>query len=123
MLYETLNQPQLLFYYIILGFCSGLFFDAGNFIKFLCSNKKFANIIFDIISTSLVMMAFIAFNGYINYGIIRLALVLSFATSFTIERFTLGKLLAKFYTSCYNAFERIIKRIKKTKKDETNKNN
>ena len=120
MLYETLNQPHILFILILAGFLSGIIFDVVNFIKFLCGNKKVVAIILDFLGTSLSLAILFFVNLNVNYGLIRLYPAIIFLLSFSIERFTLGKIVAKFYLSCYNTFIKFIDKLKK-KKNETNK--
>lgn len=122
MLYQTLQQPRLLLYFLIIGFVGGLIFDIGNFIKFLFSNKKIPCIILDFIQTSICLLLIFFFNLKLNYGIIRLFPFVCFMFSFIIERYTLGKLIAKIYLSCYNLFIKINKKIWRNKNAKTNKN-
>ena len=121
MLYETLAQPLLFLYFLILGFAGGIIFDICNFIKFLCANKKFACVLFDLIGSSACLFLIFFFNLKLCYGVLRVFPYLIFIISFCVERFTLGKFVAKFYTSCYNYLEKLKQRITRHK-DETNKN-
>ena len=122
MLYETLNQPKLLIIFIIVGFGCGLVYDIGNFIKFLFNNKKIANVILDIIETSVVLSVVFIVNLNFNYGQIRLFPILIFLIFFVIERYTIGKIIAKIYISCYNLLTKLNKKIwSKLKHDKTNK--
>lgn len=122
MLYQTLQQPRLLLYFLILGLVGGLIFDLGNFIKFLFLNKKIPCIILDIIETLLCLFIIFYCNLKLNYGIIRLFPFICFMFSFIIERYTFGKLIAKIYLSCYNLLIKINKRIWRNKNAKTNKN-
>ena len=124
MLYQTLNQPYLLLIYLTVGFCCGFIFDVGNFIKFLCANKKFSNFILDIVQTSICLILSYKTNLKINYGEIRLIYVILIILAFLCQRLIIGKIVAKFYFKCYNTFERVKKKIwRKTKDDQTNKTN
>ena len=124
MLYETLSQPKLFFIFLILGILGGFVFDVGNYIKFLFNNKKISNTILDIIEISICLFLIFICNLKFNYGLIRLFPILIFTLSFSIERITLGKIIAKFYLSCYNMFNKINKRLwGKLKNDKTNKTN
>ena len=120
MLYETLNQPFLLLSFFLLGALGGVIFDVGNFVKFLCLNKKFACIFFDIIETCCCLYLIFIFNLKLNYGVLRLFPAIIFMTSFSLERLTIGKIVAKFYICCYNLLEKLKKRKPNT--NETNKN-
>lgn len=123
MLNETLNQPYLLLTFLIVGLIGGLIFDIGNFIKFLCSNKKIPSVCIDIVQTSLCLTLILFTNLYFNYGLIRLFPIVCFLTSFSVERFTLGKLIAKIYNACYNGLTKLKEKIwRKVKNAKTNKN-
>lgn len=123
MLSETLNQPKLLIIFLILGIIGGLIFDVGNFIKFLFANKKVPSVILDFIQTTICLSLIFIVNVKFNYGDLRLFPVICFLLSFTIERFTIGKLIAKIYLTCYNFLTKLNKRIWRKKKDaKANKN-
>ena len=121
MLYETLNQPYLFFLFIIVGFFSGIVFDIGNYIKFLFGNKKVPSFFIDFLQTSIVLIILFFTNLKHNYGQFRLFVCVVFLFSFLLQRNTLGKVVAKFYLSCYNMLNKLINKPKK-KNDETNKN-
>lgn len=124
MLYETLSQPLLLIIFIICGIISGFIFDIGNFIKFLCSSKKFPCFVIDIIETFFSLTILFLSNLKFNYGLIRIFPLIIFILAFTIERLTIGKLVAKIYLSCYNFIIKLNKRIwSKFKNGKTNKTN
>lgn len=122
MLYATLNQPYLLLIFLLIGFASGLVFDIGNFIKFLCANKKIPSIILDVFETSICLVILFFSNLKYNLGQIRLFPLLVFFIFFSLERLTLGKMVAKIYLSCYNLFDKFKKRMFKKNTNETNKN-
>lgn len=122
MLYETLNQPSILLIFLITGLLSGLVFDVGNFVKFLCSNKKVPKVILDFIETFFILCIFFKVNLQFNYGVFRFFPIIIFLLSFTIERFTIGKLVAKFYLSCYNCLTKLNKLLwRKLKNGKTKK--
>ena len=123
MLYQTLNHPKLLIVFLILGLVGGLVFDVGNFIKFLFANKKVPSIILDIIQTFICLALIFVTNVKLNYGIIRLFPFVIFMTAFSIERYTISKLIAKIYLSCYNLIIKLNKRSWRRKKNaKVNKN-
>lgn len=107
--------------FLLVGFLSGIIFDVGGFIKFLCSNKKAPCLVIDFISTLICLCILFFANLFLNYGQIRLFPYAIFLISFSLERFTLGMLLAKMYLSCYNTFNKILNKLKK-KNNETDKN-
>lgn len=123
MLYETLNHPSLFLIFMLVGLCGGLIFDLGNFIKFLFYNKKIPCIILDVLQTSLALALLFLTNLHTNYGQIRLFPAIIFLLAFSLERQTLGKLIAKLYNSCYNLLKQLNKRIWRKKNDKTNKAN
>jgi len=122
-LYETLNQPRLFVIFICFGIICGLIFDIGNFIKFLCANKKFACVFIDLIQTSLSLGIIFYVNLKYNYGLFRLYPYIIYGVAFAIERFTLGKVIAKIYLVCYNFFVKIKNKLwRKSKNAQTDKN-
>lgn len=112
MLYETLSQPKLLLVFIIFGFLSGFVFDISNFIKVLSKNNKIVNIILDFVSTVINLGLLFLVNLTYNYGEFRAFAIAVYEFGFTIQRFTLGKLLAKLFLWCYNAFVKGISKLK-----------
>lgn len=116
MLNETLNQPHLLLIFLVVGLVGGIVFDIGNFIKFLFSNKKVPSVILDIIQTALCMALIYVVNIKFNYGELRLFPFVCFLMAFSLERFTIGKLIAKIYLSCYNFFTKLVKKLWSKKK-------
>lgn len=121
MLYETLSQPKLLIIFVVIGFCCGIIFDFGNFIKFLCSNKKISNILIDILQTSIILFILFIFNLNYNFGLIRFFPILIFILVFYLERYTFGKLFAKLYLSCYNLIIKLNNKFWRKKYDKANK--
>lgn len=105
MLFETQLHLSLLLIFLIAGLLGGVIFDIGNFIKFLFANKKIACVIIDIFETLIAGCVFLYSNINFNYGLIRAFPVIIYFLSFALERFTLGKLVAKIYLSCYNALK------------------
>ncbi len=124
MLNETLNQPTLLVIFLLLGLVGGLIFDLGNFVKFLFLNKKIPCVILDFLETSACLGLLFLVNLKFNFGSIRFFPLVCFLFSFVVERFTLGKLIAKIYLSCYNLLKKLNKRIwRKRKNAKADKNN
>lgn len=124
MLYETLSHPKLFIFFLFCGLLGGIVFDIINFIKFLFCNKKITNFIFDIVETLFCLLLIFYTNLKFNYGLLRLFPILIFLISFSIERYTLGKIIAKIYLSCYNKLIFINNYVRgKFKHDKTNKTN
>ena len=113
MLYETLSHPFLLLVFLLAGILGGLVFDIGNFVKFLFANKKVPSVIIDFIQTIICCLMLFFVNLKYNYGLFRLFPIIIFLTSFALERFTLGKIIAKFYNLCYNFFTNLFKKVAK----------
>ena len=124
MLNETLFHPTLLVIFILVGMFCGFVFDIGNFIKFLFANKKIPSILIDFIQTCISLYVIFITNLYCNYGLIRLFPLLIFICIFSIERITIGKIVAKFYKKCYNLLCKLnIKFWSRLKNGKTNKTN
>lgn len=128
MLFETLSHPQIFWYLALIGFLSGLFFDFSAYIVFLCKKNKVVKIVFDFFSTVAVFFIFYIAVSKIDYGSIRFYHLLAFLSFFTIQRITLGKIIAKLFDWCYNIFIRALQKISKrkshtTKDDKTTKSN
>ena len=114
-LFETLNQPKILVCIIFCGFFCGLFFDVCNLIVFLCNNNKITKNIFQCISTILCFFVLFFVNSKINYGQMRLYILVFFVLSIFLERISVGKIIAKTYNWCYTQFEKVINTLTKVK--------
>ena len=122
MLYETLSHPKLAIIFLTIGFVGGLIFDVGNFIKFLCGNKKIPSILIDFIQTLICLIIIFFTNLKVNFGEIRLFPYLLFLTSFYLERISIGKVIAKIYLKCYNLLTKLnFKLWSKLKNGKNNK--
>ena len=104
MLYETLNHPNLFIIFFIIGLLNGFIYDIGNFIKFLCNNKKVACFLIDFIQTTIALVITFYSNLVFHYGQIRIIIFVIICIAFYIERLTIGKIVAKFYFKCYLSF-------------------
>lgn len=111
MLYETLAQPMILFFVVVVGFLCGVVFDIRKFLaKYLCENNKWANLVLDFLATLVVGAIFFLLILKINYGEIRLWQILFFVASLMLERVSVGKLVAKGLSLCYNFFSKKFKK-------------
>ena len=110
-LYETANQGNILLYCLLFGILSGMFFDIGGLICFLCKNNKIVRFFCDLFSTilSFIVVFFICYK--LNFGTFRLYIPLIFFAFVFLERITIGKLVAKGYEKCYNMFTKFSQRI------------
>lgn len=123
MLNETLNHPRLLLIFLCLGLVGGVVFDVANFIKFLFANKKASNFVLDFFATSACVLLLLWTNLKVNFGLLRLFPAVIFLSAFALERFTLGKLIAKIYLTCYNFLVKLNNKIwSKRKNAKTDKN-
>lgn len=111
--FETTNQALLLFLCVFAGFLSGLIFDINGLFCFLCKNNKIVGIICDIISTFLCFCVAFAICYIFNFGQFRMFIPVIFWIFVYLERISLGKLVAKGYSKCYNAFVKISQRLTK----------
>lgn len=127
MLFETLFQPKIFFFLMLIGFASGFVFDVCGYFVFLCKNNKIVKIIFDFFGATIIFAIFYASVLMLDYGDFRLYHFLTFATFLLLQRYTLGKLIAKLLDTCYNAFvkifEKLSKGLQKIKWKKTNHNN
>lgn len=112
-LFETANQPLLLLYCILGGFLSGLFFDISGLLCFLCKKNKLIGIICDIISTFLCFCVAFTICYVLNFGQFRMFIPIIFWVFVYLERISIGKLVAKGYSKCYNGFVKISQRLTK----------
>lgn len=122
MLYETLNQPIICLFLILIGFVSGFVYDVSNYIVFLCKNNKIVKIIFDFLSTIIVSIIFYVSIVQFDYGDFRLYHFVLFFAFLLLERISLGKLIAKLIQICYNFITKtfaLLRRILWKKKEKT----
>lgn len=115
MLYETLSQPLILLYVIVVGFLSGVVFDIATFLLTIFKQNKFLRHLLDFICTSVVCGIFFLLIFNLNYGEIRLWQVVCFVVSVVIERLSIGKLVAKGLLVCYTFFIKKLKKVKAKK--------
>lgn len=122
-LFETLNQPHILFWLTICGFCSGFFFDICYLISFLCNNNKIVKNVLECIATicSFVVLFFV--NLATNYGQFRIYVFVVFFVFLLLQRITLGKIIAKTQNLCYNNFKKLTNWILKVKNKWKTKEN
>lgn len=109
MLYETLLQPEILFWIVLTGFLTGIVFDVAKFICFLCENNKVVRFILDIVATFFACFVLFCVVLKLSYGEIRVWHILCFFASLLFERASIGKLVAKALGLCYNLCISILK--------------
>jgi len=113
MLYETLSQPLILLQILGVGFISGVVFDLNTFFYVLCDKNKTARLILDIVSTLIVFVIFFFLILNIANGEIRFYQIVFFVLALAIERLTIGKLVAKAITVCYNFCGKVLRKTYK----------
>lgn len=127
MLFETLSQPQIFLYLTLVGFMSGFVFDVCSYIVFLCNNNKVVKAIAEFFASLTTFLLFYFAVLKVDFGAVRAYHMLAFFSSFSVQRISLGNIIAKFFDWCYNLFvntiNKIFKRQIKNTEDETNTNN
>lgn len=123
-LFETLSQPLLFLILFSIGFCCGFLFDLRSYIVFLLNKNKVAEIILDVLFSVGTCAIFFFSCLRFNYGELRFFLILAFVSGFLIQRFSLGRLIAKVIEKCYIKFRNLISKIDygKLKKKKKQKN-
>lgn len=111
LLYETLSQPLIFAVISLIGFSSGLIFDLRNYICFLFAKNKIVSITLDVVATILVCLIFLIGNLYFNFGEFRVYVILAFIIGLLIERVTLGIIVGKICSWCYNKFRKLVLKI------------
>lgn len=111
MLGETLSQPLIFLMLILFGFSSGIIFDICNFIWKMSKNNKILKHFLDFFGTIIVFLIFFICIFNFNFGELRFYEFLVFFTFFSLERFTIGKLVEKFIELCYNGFVKLVNKI------------
>ena len=126
MLFETLFQPKIFFYLMLVGFASGFVFDVCLYIVFLFKNNKIALMVMDFVACIIIFTIFYLAVLVLDYGAFRAYHLVTFLCFLVLERYTLGKLIAKLLDKCYNAFikvfEKIARGLQKIKWKKTNHN-
>ena len=120
LLNETLSQPFIFIVFLLLGFGCGFFCDLKNYILFICNKNNIIDKLLDfflsILNCSIFYIALILFN----YGELRIYLILTFVLGIFLQRYTLGRIIAKLFKTCYNFMKKFFNRLNygKQKKKE-----
>lgn len=124
LLYETLSQPLIFIIILSFGFLSGLVFDLRNYLCFLFAKNKIVSVILDTVATILVCFIFLLGNLYFNFGQFRFYVILGFVIGLSIERVTLGIIVGKICSWCYNKFRELTSKLygKREKEKKSNIN-
>ncbi len=116
MLFST--QNQFLTFISIFGvmFVGAFLFDITNLIWHLTSKNNIVKNIFNFLAMSLYLFIFFEVVLNFNYGEFRWFCFLALLAAVTLQRFTFGKLIAKFYDVWYNTFEKLKTKLNKRRK-------
>ena len=74
-------------------------------------NNKILKHFLDFFGTIIVFLIFFICIFNFNFGELRFYEFLVFFTFFSLERFTIGKLVEKFIGLCYNNFVKLVNKI------------
>lgn len=104
LLYQSQNQPLIIFVIFLAGIFSGAIFDVTRLMTLFFGNGKLAKHLFEFVAT--VVSGFLLFltNLQFNYGQFRLYVILIFIISFVLERFFASFLWTKLIKKCYSRF-------------------
>lgn len=97
-----------------LGIALGVFYGVINIINHIHENI-FTRIFCDIIFMFIATITYIIVVEKINFGSLRMYLLLGYLLGFGLERISLGKIFAKGYKYVYNKLKLMIKSFKETK--------
>lgn len=100
--------------YFTLGLASGIIIEIFKHIVLVFKNNAVAQIICDIISTTVICTVFTYLNHHFFYGEMRLYLILFFIFGMFAERKTFGKIFAKLFFILYNWISKGLKWLKST---------
>lgn len=114
MLFETLKQFYIALGTIYFGLLAGISKDISNFIKKPINSKILKNII-DVITVIVFSLLFILCINVVNFGEIRLYLLVVFLLGYVLERISLGNLVDFILDKVYNLFKVFISKISKLK--------
>ena len=120
MLAETLSQPLIFLMLGVYGFLSGVVFDASNFIWNLNNKNKKLRHFLDFFATIIVFNIFFMTIFKYNFGELRVYEFVVFFALFSLERFTLGKIVEKLFCWCYNIYINLTKKVNKIFKRKKN---
>lgn len=114
MLFETLKQFYIALGTIYFGLLAGISKDISNFIKKPIKSKILKNII-DVIMVIVFSLLFILCINVVNFGEIRLYLLVVFLLGYVLERISLGNLVDFILDKVYNLFKVFISKVSKLK--------
>ncbi len=111
MLFSTQFQFSIFLSIFFIIFAASFLFDVSALIYELTAKNNVVKNIFDFVAMTLVCVVFFFVVLSKNFGEFRWFCFLAFALGIIIQRMTFGKIIAKFYSLWYNAFEKTKQRI------------
>ena len=123
LLYQTLSQPLIFLIVAIFGLFSSAAFDARNLLFFLCNKNKVVSTILDIVLGIVLGLVLLILTLWLNYGQLRLYLILAYVLGIIAERICFGRLIAKLSKRCYTFFKGKMEKLydkQRKKKENTN---
>ncbi len=109
------GQLSLFIKFLIIGVIPAILLGVINFLSLFVKQKKIFFVIFDIIFCLFFTGVFLLTVNFLNYGEIRLYLLIAYILGCVIERKTIGKLFAILHKIIYNAINKISKKFKQSK--------
>ncbi len=113
MLFSTQFQLSTFFSIFFIVFAASFLFDVAALIYELTAKNNVVKNVFNFVAMSLVLLAFLFSVISKNFGEFRWFCFLALTLGVVSQRMTFGKIIAKFYSLWYNAFEKIKQRINK----------
>lgn len=95
------TQSALFLNFLLLGFAFGMLIGIFNLIKTFFQNK-IVLFVLDLLTCLIFTICFVYLVNKLNWGEIRLYLIIAQLLGVFIERISLGKLFAKIYLKMYN---------------------
>ena len=108
------NSNNLAFFTLLYwGVIVGLLYEISVFVCKITKNNLILRNCLDIIITLLGGFLFIISINYVNYGYFRFYLLTTFIAGFTLERISIGFLVAKFCDFVYNKTIKLTRQIRR----------
>lgn len=111
MLYETLLQGAIFLALFYSGLFCGVFFEIKKMLDKMLKHWAFI-LITDILFFTISAFLFVFAENLFNYGEFRFYLLLAFVLGTTIEHFSVGFLVEKFFIIIYNLINRVVYLLK-----------
>lgn len=113
MLFSTQFQLSTFLSIFFIVFAASFLFDVAALIYELTAKNNVVKNVFNFAAMSLVLLVFFFCVVSKNFGEFRWFCFLALALGVISQRMTFGKIIAKFYSLWYNAFEKTKQRINK----------